>query len=66
MATGTVSWFDPQTGTGIIVCDDGTEVVVRRDQIDGGGFQSLRTSDRVAFALREEGDGYEAMGVYLP
>jgi|tagenome__1003787_1003787.scaffolds.fasta_scaffold20285377_1 cold shock CspA family protein len=65
MATGTVSWFDAERGVGVIVLDDGTEVPVHRAHIDGGGSQSLRERDRVAFDLREEGGGLRPSGVYL-
>ncbi|GAA4693982.1 hypothetical protein GCM10023215_34420 [Pseudonocardia yuanmonensis] len=64
MATGTVEWFDPQQGTGLIVLDDGRKVPVRRVQIDGGGSQSLHPSDRVEFELRESPSGLVASGVY--
>ncbi|MFR9805495.1 cold-shock protein [Pseudonocardia sp. RS010] len=64
MATGIVRWFDPQQGSGLIVLDDGREVPVRRDQIDGGGSQSLREGDRVEFDLHESGSGLVVSGVY--
>jgi cold shock CspA family protein len=65
MAVGTVSWFDPQRGTGVILLDDGTEIPVQRSHIDGGGSQSLREHDRVGFDLREEAGGLRPSGVYL-
>jgi cold shock CspA family protein len=66
MATGTVSWYDPQRGVGVIVLDGGAEVPVHRAQIDGGGSQSLQQHDRVAFTPREGQAGLEPSGVYLP
>ncbi|WP_433505833.1 cold-shock protein [Pseudonocardia halophobica] len=64
MATGIVSWFDPERGTGLIVLDDGREVPVRRVQIDGGGSQSLHARDRVEFDLHESDSGLVVSGVY--
>ncbi|MCE3551371.1 cold shock domain-containing protein [Pseudonocardia sp. RS11V-5] len=64
MATGTVQWFDPRQGSGLIVLDDGREVTVRRAQIDGGGSQSLRASDRVEFDLHESESGLAVSGVF--
>ncbi|GAA1838716.1 hypothetical protein GCM10009836_17160 [Pseudonocardia ailaonensis] len=64
MATGTVSWFDPQQGSGLIVLDDGRVVPVRRAQIDGGGSQSLVAQDRVEFDLHEAASGLAVSGVH--
>lgn len=64
MPQGTVRWFDPQHGAGVIVLDDGREIPVQRGQIDGGGSQSLREHDRVEFDLQESAAGPVASGVY--
>lgn len=63
MAQGVVKWFDAERGVGGITCDDGgAELAVRQAGIDGGGRQSLRASQRVAFIV-EDGS---AAGVYSP
>ena len=67
MVTGTVSWFDPQRGVGVVVLDDGTEIPVHRAQIDGGGSQSLQQRERVALTLTDDGGtGPEASRIYRP
>lgn len=64
MESGTVEWFDPQQGVGLIVVDDGRTFSVRRDQIDGGGSQSLTPNDRVQFAVLDADSGPVVSGVY--
>jgi cold shock CspA family protein len=66
MVEGVVSWFDPRHGTGSIVTDDGAEVAVRASSIAGGGRQSLRPGDRVAFVLFHGPDGAAASDVHVP
>lgn len=63
---GTVTWFDRQHGIGSIAVDGGGyEVPVRSVEIDGGGRQSLRVDDRVAFTLVEGPDGPRAARVWV-
>ena len=56
--------FDAQSGVGEIAVDDGTTATVVRDQIEGGGGQSLREGERVRFQLRQTPSGPEATNVY--
>jgi len=64
---GTVAWFDARTGTGVISPDDGSaDVSVHYTQIDGGGRQSLRATDRVSFTPADGPDGPTATRVFLP
>lgn len=64
MAQGTVRWFDAEYGVGTISGDDGTELAVRQSEIDGGGHQSLRARERVAFIVDQGPTGPHATGVY--
>ncbi|GAY12777.1 cold-shock protein [Pseudonocardia sp. N23] len=66
MVDGTVTWFDSRRGVGVITLDDGTEVPVAGSQIDGGGVQSLRPNDRVAFTLVDGPEGPRAAEVWAP
>ena len=67
MASGTVTWFDPQRGVGGITVDgvDG-EVAVRSSEIDGGGLQSLRPHDRVSLTVIDGSRGAQAVRVWTP
>jgi cold shock CspA family protein len=63
----TVTWFDPQRGIGMITVDgSGHQVPVRAAEIDGGGRQSLRVDDRVAFQLLVAPNGPRAVQVRVP
>jgi CspA family cold shock protein len=64
---GTVAWFDPQRGIGVITLDEGEQLVpVHASDIDGGGRQSLRVADRVAFTLLDGPRGPQAVRVWVP
>lgn len=63
----TVTWFDSEQGVGSIAVEgSGYEVPVCSEGIPGGGRQSLRVDDRVAFALVEGSDGPRAVRVWVP
>jgi len=50
MADGTVKWFDPRRGFGVIIPDDLTHTVfVHYSAIEGSGFRSLSEGQRVRF-----------------
>jgi CspA family cold shock protein len=67
MTYGTVAWFDAERGVGVIRIEmTDVEVPVRSAQIDGGGRQSLRQDDRVAFALENGPSGPHAARVFVP
>jgi cold shock protein len=65
MAYGTVAWYDAQRGVGGIE-PGGHGLAVHYSQIDGGGRQSLRPSDRVAFAMLDGPTDRHAVGIYSP
>jgi CspA family cold shock protein len=64
MNSGTVQWFDAQSGVGSIESDDGVILPVSRAQIDGGGGQSLRSGEEVRFDIHENPDGPEIKWIY--
>jgi CspA family cold shock protein len=66
VAEGTVSWFDPRRGTGVILADTGDEIAVRAAHIAGGGRQSLTAGDRVVFTVFDGPHGAGAADVYVP
>jgi cold shock protein len=67
VAQGTVKWFDAENGVGGISRDeDGTELAVHQSEIDGGGRQSLRARQRVAFTVVVGPSGPQATEVYTP
>ena len=54
--TGTVEWFDPERGVGLISADDGAmPCTVRSDALRACGIDSLAPGDRVRFQVRNEG-----------
>ncbi len=67
MTYGAVAWFDAQRGTGGITLDEDEQLVpVHASDIDGGGRQSLRVADRVAFTLLDEPRGPRTVRVWVP
>ena len=50
MATGTVKWFNPETGYGFIQPDDGgRDVFVHISAVEQSGMRSLNEGQRVSF-----------------
>lgn len=57
MPQGTIKDYDVEQGTGSVLMDDRTEVVIDRASIEGSGhIRYLRIGQRVVFDLAEEGD----------
>ena len=52
---GTVKVYDPVTGTGSILLEDRTEVLLRPGSLEGSMFRMLRQGQRVVFDLDADG-----------
>ena len=63
MATGTVKWFNPQKGYGFIEMEDGKDIFVHYNSIQGNGFKSLDEGERVRFEVRNSPKGEHAENV---
>ncbi len=46
---GVVSTYDPSTGVGVVVGDDGSETFIRPGSLDGSIFRLLRQGQRIIF-----------------
>ena len=63
MAEGTVKWFSDQKGYGFITQDEGPDVFVHHEAIQGTGFKTLAENDRVSFDTTEGPKGLKAENV---
>jgi CspA family cold shock protein len=63
MANGTVKWFNDAKGFGFIQVDDGTEVFVHHNDIQGQGFKSLSEGESVTFDVVQGDKGPRASNV---
>ncbi len=63
MATGKVKWFNDSKGYGFLEVDDGTEVFVHHNDIQGEGFKSLSEGEAVTFDVVQGEKGPRATNV---
>jgi CspA family cold shock protein len=63
VAEGTVKWFSDQKGFGFITQDEGPDVFVHHEAINGSGYKSLAENDRVRFDTVEGPKGLKAENV---
>lgn len=63
MATGKVKWFSDAKGYGFIEVDDGTDVFVHFNDIQGEGFKTLAEGESVTFDIVQADKGPRAANV---
>jgi CspA family cold shock protein len=63
MSEGTVKWFNDQKGYGFISQDNGSDVFVHHQSINGNGFKTLAENDRVRFETVQGPKGLKAENV---
>ncbi|HHU11296.1 MAG TPA: cold-shock protein [Intrasporangiaceae bacterium] len=55
MAQGSVHTFDPETGAGSVLLDDGIEVAFSAAAFEAGGLRLLRPGQRLSLDIDESG-----------
>jgi CspA family cold shock protein len=63
MATGTVKWFNESKGFGFISQDNGDDVFVHFNAIQGVGFKTLSEGQTVTFEVEKGPKGLQAAKV---
>ncbi len=57
---GTVKWFDPKKGFGFISRENGDDVFVHHNSIQGEGYHNLEEGDQVEFEVASSEKGFQA------
>ncbi len=60
---GTVKWFNDGKGYGFIEREEGDDVFVHYNSLQGEGFKSLKEGQRVEFTLEQGEKGPQAVDV---
>jgi CspA family cold shock protein len=60
METGTVKWFNSSKGFGFISREQGDDVFVHYNSIEGDGYKKLDEGDKVQFEIGEGPKGLQA------
>lgn len=63
MPKGKVKWFSNQKGYGFIESDEGKDVFVHYQDIQGDGFKTLEEEDEVEYDLADGEKGLKALNV---
>jgi CspA family cold shock protein len=63
MTQGTVKWFNSQKGYGFIALENGKDIFVHHNAIQGSGYKSLDEGDQVQFEIRQSDKGDHAENV---
>jgi len=63
MPEGTVKWFDAKKGFGFIGQEEGEDVFVHHNEIQGEGYKSLDEGDKVTFDVEQGDKGLKATNV---
>ncbi len=63
MANGKVKWFNAQKGYGFIEMENGKDIFVHHNAIQGNGFKTLDEGEQVEFEIRQSPKGEHAENV---
>ncbi len=63
MAKGKVKWFNAQKGFGFIEMENGKDVFVHHNEIQGQGYKSLEEGEEVEFEIKKGPKGDQATNV---
>jgi len=63
MPSGKVKWFNDSKGYGFIEVDDGTDVFVHHNDIEGEGYKTLAEGEAVTFEIVSSDKGPRASNV---
>lgn len=63
METGTVKWFNGSKGYGFITREEGEDVFVHFNAIQGDGYKTLDEGDKVQFETEQGAKGLQATNV---
>jgi len=63
MEKGTVKWFNGSKGYGFIAREEGEDVFVHYNSIEGDGYKSLDEGDQVQFEIGQGPKGLQATKV---
>lgn len=63
MAKGKVKWFNSQKGFGFIEMENGKDIFVHHNEIQGQGYKSLDEGEEVEFEIRQGPKGDQATNV---
>ena len=63
METGTVKWFNSTKGYGFIAREQGDDVFVHYNAIEGDGYKTLDEGDKVQFEIGQGPKGLQATKV---
>ncbi len=63
METGTIKWFNSPKGYGFISREEGDDVFVHYNAIEGDGYRTLEEGDKVEFEVEQGPKGLQASKV---
>jgi CspA family cold shock protein len=63
MSKGKVKWFNAQKGYGFIEMENGKDIFVHQNEIQGGGYKSLDEGESVEFDVKQGDKGDYAANV---
>ncbi len=62
---GIVKWFAPEKGFGFVFSEKNEEIFVHHSSINGAGFKSLVTGQKVVFEQEKDERGPIAVNVHI-